>query len=56
MTFGTTLREQRTIAAYSNMFYTAIGYKNKENMKVSASNININIHQLFSEQWFLMFT
>ena len=49
MTFGTTLREH-TMAASANMFYIAIGYKNRANMKVAASNINIKIHQLFSEQ------
>ena len=38
------------MAASANMFYNAIRYKNKANMKVAASNININIHQLFSEQ------
>ena len=48
MTFGTTLREH-TMAA-SALFYIAIGYKNKANMKVAASNINIKIHQMFSEQ------
>ena len=50
MTFGTTLREHRTMAASANMFYIAIGYKNKANMKVAVSNINIKMHQLFSEQ------
>ena len=49
MTFGTSLREH-TMAASANMFYIAIGYKNRANMKVAASNINIKIHQLFSEQ------
>ena len=49
MTFGTSLREH-TMAASANMFYIAIGYKNKANMKVAASNINIKIHQMFSEQ------
>ena len=32
------------------MFYITIGYKNKANIKVSASNKNIKMHQLFSEQ------
>ena len=50
MTFGTTLREHRTMAASANMFYIAIGYKNKTKMKVATSNINIKVHQLFSEQ------
>ena len=49
MTFGTTLREHRTMAASGNMFYIAISYKHKANMKVAASNINIKIHQLFSK-------
>ena len=49
MTFGTTLREH-TMAASANMFYIAIGYKNRANMKVATSNINIKMHQLFSEQ------
>ena len=49
MTFGTSLREH-TMAASANMFYIAIGYKNKANMKVAASNINIKIRQMFSEQ------
>ena len=33
------------MAASANMFYIAIDYKNKTNMKVTASNINIKIHQ-----------
>ena len=53
MTFGTTLRERHTMAASANMFCIAIGYKNKANIKVAASNITIKIHQLFSEQWIL---
>ena len=48
MNFGTTLREH-TMAA-SAMFYIAIGYKNKANVKVAASNINIKIRQIFFEQ------
>ena len=50
MTFGRTLRVHRTMAASANMFYIAIDYKNKANIKVAASNINIKIYQLFSEQ------
>ena len=50
MIFGTTLREYHTVAAFVNMFYIAIGYKNKADMKEAASNINSKIHQLFSEQ------
>ena len=49
MTFGTTLREH-TMAASANMFYIAIGYENKANVKVAASNINIKIRQIFFEQ------
>ena len=37
-----------TISA--NMFYIAIDYENKTNMKVAANNINIKIHQLFFKQ------
>ena len=50
MIFGTTLRQNRTMAASADMFYIAVGYKNKTNTKVAASNIIIEIHQLFSEQ------
>ena len=50
MPFGTTLREHHPMAAFANMFYIVIGYKNRENMKVAASNINIKLHQLLSEQ------
>ena len=51
MTFGTTLREH-TMAA-SALFYIAIGYKNKVNMKVAASNITIKIRQMFFEHQIL---
>ena len=37
-----------TISA--NMFYIAIDYENKTNMKVAANNINIKLHQLFFKQ------
>ena len=50
MNSGTTLRQHHTMAASANTFYIAISYKNKANMKVAASNINIKIHQMFSEQ------
>ena len=50
MTFGLSLGEHFTMAASISMFYIAIYYKNKTNMKVAASNINIKIHQLFSKQ------
>ena len=32
------------MAASANVFCIAIGYKNKVNMKVAASNITIKIH------------
>ena len=38
------------MAASANMFYFAIDYENELNMKVAASNVNINIHQLFFKQ------
>ena len=38
------------IAASASMFYIAIDGKNKTIMKVTASNINIKIHQLFTKQ------
>ena len=47
MTFGMTLAEHLTMAASAIMFYFAIDYENQPNMKVAASNINIEIHQLF---------
>ena len=50
MTFGPTLREHHTMAASANMFYVVIGYTNKANKKVAASNINIKIYKMFSEQ------
>ena len=50
MTFEMTLAERLTMAAPASMFYIAIDFKNKQNMKVAASNINIKIHQPFSKQ------
>ena len=50
MTFGMTLAEHLTMAASASMFYIAINYENELNMKVAASNVNIKIHQLFSNQ------
>ena len=47
MTFGMTLAEHLAMAASAVMFYFAIDYENQPNMKVAASNINIEIHQLF---------
>ena len=38
------------MTASANTFYIAIEYKNKTNMKLAASNLNINIHQLFTKQ------
>ena len=48
MTFGVTLGEHVTMAASAITFYIAIDYKNKVNMKVTVSNIDIKIHQMFS--------
>ena len=50
MTFGMTLAEHLTMAVSTSMFYIAINYENKLNMKVAAGNVNINIHQLSSKQ------
>ena len=50
---GIGLTEQHKLAAFAYMLYIAIGYKNKENMKVAVSNINIKIHQLFYKQCIL---
>ena len=50
MTFGTTVEEYLTMVASANMFYVAIDYKNKANMKVVASNLIIKIQKLFSKQ------
>ena len=36
-----TLGEHLTMAASASMFYIANNYKNKTNIKVAASNINI---------------
>ena len=43
MTFGMILGEHLTMAASASMFYIAIDYKNKTNMKVATSNTNIKI-------------
>ena len=48
MTFGVALGEHVTMAASAIMFYIAIDYENKVNMKVTVSNIDIKIHQMFS--------
>ena len=47
MTYGVTLAEHLTMAVSANMFYFAIDYENEPNMKVAASNVNIEINQLF---------
>ena len=44
MGFGTILGEHSTMATSADMFYIAIDYNNKINMKVAASNVNIKIH------------
>ena len=51
MSFGTTLREHTTIAAFDDILYIANDYKNITNMKVATSNIKSKMHQLFSAQW-----
>ena len=53
MMFGTTLGEHLTMTISANMFYIAIDYENKTNMRVAANNINIKIHQLFFKQCIL---
>ena len=45
-----TLGEQLAMAVSASMFYIATDYKNKLNMKVAASNINIKTHQSFFKQ------
>ena len=47
MTFGMTLAEHLTKAASASMFSMTIDYENEPNMKVEASNVNIEINQLF---------
>ena len=39
-----TSAEHLTKAASANMLYFAIDYENEPNMKVAASNVNIEIH------------
>ena len=50
MTFGATLGEHLMMDASIKMFYIAIDHKNKTYIEAKASNINIEIHQLFSKQ------
>ena len=45
-----TLAECLTMAPSASKFYITINYENELNMKVTASNVNIKIHQLFSKQ------
>ena len=47
MSFGMILAEHLKKAVSANMFYFTNDYENEPNMKVEASNVNINIHQLF---------
>ena len=47
--FWNYFRRTLTMAASSSVFYIAVDYKNKPNMKVAASRINNKIHQLFSK-------
>ena len=54
MTFGTTSGEQLTMAASANIFYVTIDYKNKTNLKVAASNINIKQISCFLNSRFLV--
>lgn len=44
MTFRMSLGEHLKMVASADMFYIAIDYNNKINMKVAASNVNIKIH------------
>ena len=41
------------MAASAGMFYSAIDHENEPNTKVGASNVNVEIHQLFSKQQIL---
>ena len=43
MTFGITLGEHLMMAPSASMFYIAIFHKDKTNMEVAASNIDISI-------------
>ena len=50
MTFGMTLAEHLTMAAFANMFYFEIDYENEPSMKVAVNNVNIKINQLYFKQ------
>ena len=54
MIFGATLGEHLMMAGSAKMCYITIDYKNKAYIGVAASNINNEIHQLFSKQRFLV--
>ena len=41
--------EHLMMIASAYIFYIAVDYKNKTDMKAATSNINIKIHQLFSK-------
>ena len=41
------------MVASSSMFYITIDYENEPNMKVTASNVNIKINQLFFKKGIL---
>ena len=49
MSFGETLGKHLTMAASANIFFIAIDYKNKANIKVAA-NTNIKSHQVLFKQ------
>ena len=48
-----TLGKDLTMAASASIFYIAIDYKNKTNMTVATSKLNIKTHRLFSRQQIL---
>ena len=50
MTFGMTLAEHLTMAAFADMFYFEIDYENEPSMKVAVNNVNIKINQLYFKQ------
>ena len=53
MTFGVTLGKHLMMVPSANMFCITIDYRNKNYMKVGATNINIKMHQLFCKQQIL---
>ena len=50
MTFGMTLAEHLTMAAFADMFYFEIDYENEPSMNVAVNNVNIKINQLYFKQ------